>query len=75
MKFQHLKPFLTKQDEVITMKALLTILGEQYVECYENDIRYKLSEITQIWRHRKIQLQQLSRALAPLRYHAKEQNK
>lgn len=42
------KEYGTSTGSIITMKALITMRGEQYVECNENDLRYKASELTEV---------------------------
>lgn len=48
LKFNHLKAFVTANGKTVTMKALLTIHGEQFVEVNENSTRYKPTEITEV---------------------------
>ena len=56
LKFNHLKAFVTANGKTVTMKALLTIHGEQFVEVNENNTRYKSTELTALftWRKRNI---------------------
>ena len=44
----HKKEFATKTGRIITMKALVTIHGKQYVECYEDGNRYEAKELTEV---------------------------
>lgn len=37
LKFQYNKQFTTGSGGILTMKALITILGRQYVECHQNN--------------------------------------
>ncbi len=37
MEFIHLKEYVTQSGKIITMKALVTIHGIEYIECYENN--------------------------------------
>jgi hypothetical protein len=48
MEFIHEKEFVTNSGEIITMKALVTIHGQQFIECYENNIRYKVEELQEL---------------------------
>ena len=48
MIFTHLVPFRTPTDTIVTMKALLTINDQQFVECYENNQRYKPDQLTDV---------------------------
>lgn len=48
LKFQNNKKFIDLQGNVVSMKALLTIHKEQFVEVYENNNRYKANELTEI---------------------------
>lgn len=48
MTFQYLKPFRTDVDDIVTMKALVTVCGEQYVEVHQNNTRYAPIELTPI---------------------------
>ena len=45
MTFQYLRPFRTSGGQIVTMKALLTIHGNQYVEVNENSLRYKPKDL------------------------------
>jgi len=47
LTFINGKEFGTTNGAFISMKALITIHGEQHVECYENNNRYKISELTE----------------------------
>ena len=40
IKFEYNKEFATGSGYTITMKALVTIHGVQYVECHEDNHRY-----------------------------------
>lgn len=51
LTFEHMKPFTTGNGSVVTMKALLTIHDEQFVEVYENSTRYKVTELTPVHNH------------------------
>jgi len=48
IEFTHLKQFGTDTGAIITMKSLVTIHKERFVECYENNNRYKISELKEI---------------------------
>lgn len=48
LTFIHRKEFTIGDGNILTMKALLTIHGEQYVEVYENDKRYKATELIEV---------------------------
>lgn len=48
MKFEHLKQFGTPTGATITMKALVTIHDEEFVECYEDNTRHKASELIRV---------------------------
>jgi len=48
MIFTHLVPFRTPTGTIITMKALFTINGQQFVECYETTQRYKPDQLTDV---------------------------
>ncbi len=48
LKFEHLKRFGTKEGGIITEKALITMLGVQYITCYENNNRYLVSELIEL---------------------------
>ena len=65
LKFNHLKAFTTDNGKIVTMKALLTIHGEQFVEVNENSTRYKSTELTALftWRKRNINIQLLNCAV------------
>ena len=45
MTFQYLQPFRTSAGQIVTMKAILTIHGKQYVEVNENSLRYKPKDL------------------------------
>ena len=45
LTFQYLQPFRTSGGQIVTMKALLTIHGNQYVEVNENSLRYKPKDL------------------------------
>jgi hypothetical protein len=48
IKFVHRKEFATGSGLTITMKALVTIHGVQYVECYEDNMRYPVSQLVAV---------------------------
>jgi len=48
LKFQYNKQFGLKSGMIITMKSLVTIKGEKFVECHEDEIRYKPEELIEI---------------------------
>jgi len=48
LSFIHQKEFSTPGGKIVRMKALVTIHGIQFVECYENDHRYPATEIQEI---------------------------
>ena len=48
LTFTHKKEFTTGDGSVVTMKALLTILGDQFIEVYENSKRYRANELTEV---------------------------
>ena len=48
LTFIHQKEFVTGSGKQISMKALVTIHGVQFVECYENDQRYSATELQEI---------------------------
>ena len=45
LTFQYLQPFRTSGGQIVTMKALLTIHCNQYVEVNENSLRYKPKDL------------------------------
>ena len=45
LTLQYLQPFRTSGGQIVTMKALLTIHGNQYVEVNENSLRYKPKDL------------------------------
>ena len=48
MTFEYLKPFRTSGGQIVAMKALLTIHGNQYVEVHEDSRRFPAGELTPI---------------------------
>lgn len=46
--YESLKQFATNTGKTITLKALFTISGQQFIECYENNIRYKVEDLVEI---------------------------
>ena len=48
MEFKHKKEYFTTSGKIITMKKLVTIHDQQFVECYENDKRYKVDELQEV---------------------------
>ena len=45
LTFQYLQPFRTSGGQIVRMKAILTIHGNQYVEVNENSLRYKPKDL------------------------------
>jgi len=54
LTFEHGKQYGTASGAIISIKALITMRGEQYVECYENNNRYRASELISRFRKRLI---------------------
>ena len=48
MKYEHMKQFYDENGIVVYMKSLLTIHGEQYIEVYGSERRYKINELTEV---------------------------
>ena len=48
IKFVHRKEFATGSGLTITMKALVTINGVQYVEAYDDPHRYPASQLVAV---------------------------
>lgn len=48
MKYEHMKQFYDENKIVVYMKSLLTIHGEQYIEVYGSERRYKINELTEV---------------------------
>jgi hypothetical protein len=48
IKFNHLQQFGLASGAMITMKALVTINGRKYVECYEDSNRYNPEDLTKL---------------------------
>lgn len=48
LTFQYLKPFRTSAGNIVTMKALITMHGVQYVEIHEDEHRYPVSELHEL---------------------------
>lgn len=46
MKFEHKKPFRTKDDTVVTMKARYVIHGIESIEVYEHSNRLSPDNLT-----------------------------
>ena len=46
--FEHLKPYAINTGSVVTMKALITVHGKQFIEVYENSTLYKPIELTAV---------------------------
>lgn len=48
MTFQYCQPFRTTDGDIVTMKALVTMHGEQAVEVHENNLRYAPAQLVPI---------------------------
>ena len=48
MTFEYLKPFRTMSGDIVTMKALTTINGRQFIVTDESSIKYPAEELTPI---------------------------
>ena len=63
MKYEHEKELLEIATGLILhMKSLFTIHGVQYVEVFENNKRYNLNELEEVWPH----INKLSSYLQPI---------
>ena len=48
MEFKHKKEYVTPECKLITMKALVTMHGVQYVDSYENETRYPAESLQEV---------------------------
>ena len=48
MTFEHLKPLKHKSGTIIRMKSLVTIHGNQYVDCNDSGKRYPATELREL---------------------------
>ena len=48
MKYEHMKQFYDSNGLVVYMKSLLTIHGEQFIEVFGSEKRYKINELTEV---------------------------
>jgi len=49
MIFTHLKEFVTLDLKVISMKALITIEGAEFVECYEDNQNHPVKTLQEVF--------------------------
>ena len=48
MKYEHMKEFYDENGIIVYMKSLCTIHGEQFIEIYGSERRYKINELTEV---------------------------